>query len=105
MTTYNIQLEVPDDVTPEQLHENLCLVIYEGAVPDLAYTDIGFPGTTHKEHRLGGLVEAALCKAYADEKWLQDMADDPDIEQNTPIEVFLAVESYITDELALTINN
>ena len=55
----------------------------------------------HTEHKLGGLVEAALNKAMADEKWLDDMASDPDIEQNSNLEVFLALESYIVDELAL----
>ena len=54
----------------------------------------------HKEDKLGGVVEFALNVAMADEKWLQDAADDDDLEQNTPMEVFLAVESYITDHLA-----
>ena len=60
---------------------------------------------THKEHKLGGVVEAAIDHAMADEQWLYDMADDSDIEQNTSTEVFRALESYVTDELALKVHN
>lgn len=56
--------------------------------------------TRHKEDKLGGVVEAALNLAYADETWLDDMAKDPDIEQNTNMEVFRAIEDYILDHLA-----
>ena len=60
---------------------------------------------THKEHKLDGVVEAALNKAAADENWLTAMSKDPTIEQTTATEVFRAIESYITDELALKVNN
>ncbi len=55
----------------------------------------------HKEHRLGGIVEAAISHVLYNEEWLQSMAQDPTIEQNTPTEVFQALESYVTDSLAL----
>jgi len=54
----------------------------------------------HKEHKLGGVVEAALDHVMIDEKWLRDMATDTDIEQNTPTDVFLALEDYICSSLA-----
>ncbi len=60
---------------------------------------------THKEHKLNRVVEAAINKAMNDEKWLDEMAEDPNIYQITPTEVFQALESYIVDELALTIHN
>ncbi len=54
----------------------------------------------HKEDKLGGIVEAALNHCAGDERWLQSMADDPEISQNTPTEVFQALVLYITDHLA-----
>ena len=59
----------------------------------------------HKEHKLGGLVEAAISSAMKDDWWLDAMANDPSIEQNTSTEVFQALESYVVDELALTVHN
>ena len=55
----------------------------------------------HKEHRLGGVVEAAISHVLYNEEWLQAMADSPTIDQNTPHEVFLALEDYVCEELAL----
>ncbi len=43
MTMFNVQLEVPDGTTKEQLHEDLCLTIHEGAVASIQYVDVGFP--------------------------------------------------------------
>ncbi len=50
MTTYNIQIEVSDGTTVEQLHEDLCLVIHEEHIPELVYLDIGHP-VEEPEHR------------------------------------------------------
>ena len=54
----------------------------------------------HAEDRLGGIVEAALDKVMNNDDWLEVMANDPDIEQNTADEVYQALESYICDHLA-----
>ena len=57
----------------------------------------------HPEDRLNGVVEAALNRCMEDEKWLQEMANDPGPEYtmpNTVAEVFQALESYICDVLA-----
>ena len=54
----------------------------------------------HAEDILGGVVEAALNRAMYDEKWLSDMAGDSNIGQNTPTEIFQALEGYICDHLA-----
>lgn len=43
MTTFNVQFEVPDEVTLEQLHEDLCLVLHEGAATTISIIDIGHP--------------------------------------------------------------
>ena len=59
----------------------------------------------HKEHKLGGVVEAALDHVMVDEEWLSSMATSTTIEQNTSTEVFRALESYIVDELALKVHN
>ncbi len=56
--------------------------------------------TRHKEDRLSGIIEAALNLAWANEPWLEAMAKDPDIDHNTSMEVFSAIESYICDHLA-----
>ena len=54
----------------------------------------------HSEDKLGGVIEYALSKALYNEEWLQDAADDPNIEQTTRDEVFRAVEEFVTDSLA-----
>ena len=54
----------------------------------------------HKEDKLNGVIEAALNRAMLNETWLNDMANDTEIEQNSPDEVFRALEGYITDSLA-----
>ncbi len=54
----------------------------------------------HEEDKLGGIVEAALNHCAGDENWLQSMADDPEISQNSTDEVFRAMVLYITDHLA-----
>lgn len=59
----------------------------------------------HVEHKLNGIVEAALNHCMDDEYFLRVMSQDPNIEQNTPDELCAAMESYITDELALKTNN
>jgi len=59
----------------------------------------------HKEHKLNGIVEFALNMALYNETFLEEAAGDPNIEQNTPTEVFQALESYIVEELALTVHN
>ena len=43
MTTFNVQLEVPDGTTPEQLHEDLCLMVHEDGTASIQYVDVGFP--------------------------------------------------------------
>ncbi len=105
MTIHTIQIEVPDGTTEEQVHEDLCLALLEGNLPDIEYIVINVlkeqSMKRHPEHRLGGVVEAALNFASDDENWLIDMSKDTDIEQNTTGAVFRAVESYLTDALAL----
>ena len=54
----------------------------------------------HKEDKLNGVVEAALNRAMLNETWLNDMANDTEIEQSSPDEVFQALESFVTDSLA-----
>lgn len=54
----------------------------------------------HPELKLNGVVEAAISKVMFDDQWLSDMAKDPNIEQNTPAEVFQALESFVTEGLA-----
>ncbi len=54
----------------------------------------------HEENKLGGVVEAAIDHAMADEKWLQDMADSTTIEQTTKNGVFNALEDYILGSLS-----
>jgi len=54
----------------------------------------------HEEDRLGGVVEAAIDLAMNTESWLEAMASDPEIEQNTATDVYQALESYICDHLA-----
>ena len=47
MTTYTVtvQFEVPDDVPADGVHEDLCLVLHEGAVSTVAYSDIKLANT------------------------------------------------------------
>lgn len=71
----------------------------------IAMADIGILRDKHPEHKLGGIVEAAIDKAMDDNDWIAAMASDPNIKQNTTDEVFQALESYVCDELALTIHN
>ena len=43
MTIYNVQFEVPDDVTKEQLHEDLIQSIRVGEWSRIDFVDIGLP--------------------------------------------------------------
>lgn len=54
----------------------------------------------HKEHKLNGVVEAALNHAMNNSTWMQSMALDPTIDQWSEEEVFQVLEDYICNELA-----
>ncbi len=54
----------------------------------------------HEEDKLNGVIEYALNVAMDNKEWLQNAADSDNIKQNTPGDVFRAVEHYITDHLA-----
>ena len=59
----------------------------------------------HPEHKLNGVVEAAISQCLYNETWLTDMAESTTIDQGTETEVFQVLESYVTDELALIRTN
>ena len=102
-----VQLEVPEDMTNEQLHEHLCRVIHEGQYQDLedlmnTVSDITIV-PRHRLDTLNGIVEAALNNAMEDERWLTSMANDRGGEftlPNTADECYQELEEYICDVLA-----
>lgn len=40
---FNVQFEVLEGITDGQIHEDLCQVLHEGAVSQVAYVDVGLP--------------------------------------------------------------
>ncbi len=102
-----VRFEVLMDVTPEDIHEDLCQVYHEGQegcdkiMNGLVDVDvIKEPESRHVEDKLGGVVEAGLNRVMIDQAWLMSMASDPNITLKTDTEVFQALESYICDHLA-----
>lgn len=58
--------------------------------------------TKRNLHKLNGIIEAVINKAWMDEGYLAELAADPSIPEQTADEAFQSLETYITQYLADT---